>query len=39
MAIARDIIWAFEKDDKNWEKYVPELNALIEDAYTSQLET
>ncbi|CAF2651673.1 unnamed protein product [Rotaria sp. Silwood2] len=39
MAIARDIIWAFEKDDKNWEKYVPELNALIEDAFISKLQT
>ncbi|CAF0757202.1 unnamed protein product [Rotaria sp. Silwood1] len=38
-AIARDIIWAFKIDDKNWIKYAPELNAHIEDAYSSKLPT
>ncbi|CAF3851388.1 unnamed protein product [Rotaria sordida] len=39
MAIARDIIWAFKKDNKSWEKYAPKLNAQIEDAFTSKLQT
>ncbi|CAF3244916.1 unnamed protein product [Rotaria socialis] len=36
IAIARDIIWAFQIDDNTWIKYKSELNALIEDAYSSK---
>jgi len=36
-AIARNIIWAYKINDNNWEKYSPELNAHIEDAYSSQV--
>ncbi|CAF0990647.1 unnamed protein product [Rotaria sordida] len=39
ITIAQDIIWAFKIDDKNWEKYPPELNAHIEDAYLTKLPT
>lgn len=35
--IARDIIWAVKTDDTHWGKYVPELNARIEDAHSSKL--
>jgi hypothetical protein len=36
-AIARNIIWAYKIKDNNWEKYSAELNAHIEDAYSSQV--
>jgi hypothetical protein len=35
--IARDIIWAYKVDDNTSEKYLPELNARIEDAYSSKV--
>ncbi|CAF1094066.1 unnamed protein product [Rotaria sordida] len=37
MIVARDVIWAFKKDDNNWEKFSSELNAHIEDAFISKL--
>ncbi|UJR25097.1 hypothetical protein I4U23_006458 [Adineta vaga] len=36
-AIARDIIWAYEIEKNKWEKYPPEVNALIEDQYSSKI--
>lgn len=35
-AIARDIIWAYQIDPNTSEKYSAELNAHIEDAYSSK---
>ena len=35
--IARDIVWAYKIDDNTSEKYSSELNARIEDAYSSKL--
>jgi hypothetical protein len=32
---AQDIVWAYEVDENEWEKYSRELNARIEDAYSS----
>ena len=37
--IARDIIWAYKIGDNQWEKYSSEINALIEDQYTSKLQS
>ncbi|CAF3846929.1 unnamed protein product [Rotaria sp. Silwood1] len=37
LANARDIIWAYEISDNNWEKYIPELNARMEHAHASNL--
>ncbi|CAF3834464.1 unnamed protein product [Rotaria sp. Silwood1] len=39
MVVARDIIWAFKKNENNWEKFPSELNAHIEDAFISKLKT
>jgi hypothetical protein len=36
-AVARDIIWAYKIDDNTSEKYSPQLNARIEDAYSSKV--
>ncbi len=36
-AIARNIIWAYKIDNNTSEKYSPELNARIEDAYSSKI--
>lgn len=36
-AIARNIIWAYKINDNTSEKYSPELNARIEDAYSSKV--
>lgn len=38
-AIARDTVWAYKVDDNIPEKYPPELNARIEDAFVSKLPT
>ena len=35
-AIARNIIWAYQIDSNTSEKYTPELNTRIEDAYSSK---
>lgn len=35
-AIARNIIWAYQIDPNTSEKYPPELNERIEDAYSSK---
>lgn len=35
--IARNIIWAYKTDDIRWEKYSPEVNARIEDQYSSKI--
>ena len=35
--IARDIIWAYQIDEKNWEKYSREVKIRIEDAHASKL--
>ena len=37
--IARDIVWAYQVDEKNWEKYSCELNARIEDAHASEVKS
>ncbi|CAF1357967.1 unnamed protein product [Rotaria magnacalcarata] len=37
MVVARDVIWAFKKDENDWEKFPSELNARIEDAFISKL--
>ncbi|CAF3357209.1 unnamed protein product [Rotaria socialis] len=39
MVVARDVIWAFKKDENDWEKFPSELNASIEDAFISKLKT
>jgi hypothetical protein len=33
--ISRYVMWTFQTNDANWEKYTPDLNARIEDAYKS----
>lgn len=35
--IARDIIWTYRNNERNWEMYSRELNAQIEDAHASRL--
>ena len=35
--IAQDIVWAYQVDEKNWEKYPRELNVRIEDAHASKM--
>ncbi|CAF1230748.1 unnamed protein product [Adineta ricciae] len=37
--IARDIIWAYKIGENQWEKYSSDINALIEDQYTSKLQS
>jgi hypothetical protein len=37
--IARNIIWAYKVDENHWEKYLPELNAHIEDQHLSKIPT
>ena len=37
--IARDIVWAYTKDNCNWVKYSLELNAHIEDEYVLERPT
>jgi hypothetical protein len=37
IAIARNIIWAYKSNSSNFEKYSPELNARIEDAFNSRI--
>jgi hypothetical protein len=37
IAVARDIVWAHKIDENTSEKYLPALNARIEDAFSSKV--
>lgn len=39
VTVAQNIIWAFKKDENDWEKFPNELNTHIEDAFISKLKT